>query len=490
MKHTAKTKQLVSVLLAGGLLSAHAMAANLADDYVKIQPRTTTDTQAAVDGDYAVAVGINSNAKGLSALSFGSHAKTEGGSAISIGSLATSNGTRATSIGGQSNATGYNATAVGATTGATAGGATAVGSGAKATAGSAIALGANAQASATSATALGMNANASSGNATALGRGANASGGAAVALGSGAAASGGVSVATGANAKASGLGSVASGMQSNASAGASVALGRGASATEDFSVALGALSTTQAAVGTNEATVNGVTYSGFAGNAPVATVSVGSAGQERTVTNVAAGRVTASSTDAINGSQLYLLTNDLSKRLNTEIKAGDNVVVNPSTDDDDNPVYTISANSSTSRSGSEYVTVTPTTATGANGATDTTYTIDLSDRAKDALNTHINIDDRLDNIDNRISGFNDRMNDMEKDLRAGIAGATAIAFLQRPNEAGKSIVSAAVGGFRDQQALAIGYARNSDNNKWSIKAGLGVNTQKDINWGGSVGYQW
>ena len=49
---------------------------------------------------------------------------------------------------------------------------------------------------------------------------------------------------------------------------------------------------------------NGVTES-FAGTAPVSTVSVGAAGQERTITHVAAGRITADSTDAVNGSQLY-----------------------------------------------------------------------------------------------------------------------------------------------------------------------------------------
>ena len=96
----------------------------------------------------------------------------------------------------------------------------------------------------------------------------------------------------------------------------------------------------------------------------------------------------------------------------------------------------------------------------------------------------------INGLNGRIDTLSNRIDDMEDDLRAGIAGATALAFLQRPNEAGKSMVSAAVGGFRDQQALAIGYARNSDNNKWSIKAGVGVNTQKDVNWGGSVGYQW
>ena len=51
------------------------------------------------------------------------------------------------------------------------------------------------------------------------------------------------------------------------------------------------------------------TYAGgtvnFAGTAPVSTVSVGATGQERTITHVAAGRVSAESTDAINGSQLY-----------------------------------------------------------------------------------------------------------------------------------------------------------------------------------------
>jgi len=49
--------------------------------------------------------------------------------------------------------------------------------------------------------------------------------------------------------------------------------------------------------------INGTTYN-FAGIAPTSTVSVGAVGTERTITNVAAGRISTSSTDAINGSQL------------------------------------------------------------------------------------------------------------------------------------------------------------------------------------------
>ncbi|MDP0983617.1 hypothetical protein Q6266_28225, partial [Klebsiella variicola] len=69
-------------------------------------------------------------------------------------------------------------------------------------------------------------------------------------------------------------------------------------------VALGAGSTTSAVVATTSTTINGKTYN-FAGTNPTSTVSVGSAGAERTITNVAAGQINAASTDAINGSQLY-----------------------------------------------------------------------------------------------------------------------------------------------------------------------------------------
>ncbi|HWU75964.1 MAG TPA: YadA-like family protein, partial [Rhodanobacter sp.] len=84
----------------------------------------------------------------------------------------------------------------------------------------------------------------------------------------------------------------------------SVAIGPNAVASFTGDVALGAGSVTAAAVGTASETLSGVTYA-FAGGTPTSTVSVGSAGQERTVTNVAAGRVSGTSTDAVNGSQLY-----------------------------------------------------------------------------------------------------------------------------------------------------------------------------------------
>ncbi|MCG7509402.1 calcium-binding protein, partial [Mesorhizobium sp. IRAMC:0171] len=117
-------------------------------------------------------------------------------------------------------------------------------------------------------------------------------------------ASGTDSVAMGPQSVASGTNSVAAGNGAVATGNGSMALGQGAQANNANDVALGSGSTTQAAVGTAGATIKG-TYYNFAGTAPVGTVSVGDAGAERTITNVAAGRIGADSTDAINGSQLH-----------------------------------------------------------------------------------------------------------------------------------------------------------------------------------------
>ncbi|WP_265469505.1 YadA-like family protein [Haemophilus parainfluenzae] len=107
----------------------------------------------------------------------------------------------------------------------------------------------------------------------------------------------------------------------------------------------------------------------------------------------------------------------------------------------------------------------------------------------DAVNKRY-VDNAVKNINNNINRLDNKIDHVDRRLRAGIAGATAISFLQRPNEAGKSLVSVGVGGYRNENALAVGYGRNSDNNKISIKVGASINSRSDVNWGGSIGYQW
>ena len=96
------------------------------------------------------------------------------------------------------------------------------------------------------------------------------------------------------------LGGVAAATATNA-----VALGGKSTASHANSVALGFKSETKEATSVTDATVGKLTYDGFAGNKPQSVVSVGTEGSERQIVNVAAGQINTTSTDAINGSQLY-----------------------------------------------------------------------------------------------------------------------------------------------------------------------------------------
>lgn len=89
-----------------------------------------------------------------------------------------------------------------------------------------------------------------------------------------------------------------------------VSIGTNAKVTADNSIALGSDSVANSAVATASASLNGRTYN-FAGTNPVGTVSVGDSDKERTITNVAAGRISSTSTDAINGSQLHSVIQEM-----------------------------------------------------------------------------------------------------------------------------------------------------------------------------------
>lgn len=116
------------------------------------------------------------------------------------------------------------------------------------------------------------------------------------------------------------------GKEAVADANNSLAIGNGAKATEENSVAIGNDSVTNTAIGTESETINGTVHT-FAGSAPLGTVSIGDVTKERTVTNVAAGRISDTSTDAVNGSQLHSVieeTNKIGTKVNNhEVRIND-----------------------------------------------------------------------------------------------------------------------------------------------------------------------
>ena len=131
------------------------------------------------------------------------------------------------------------------------------------------------------------------------------------------------SYVVGSNSNVSADGAMVLGNNASVTAKNAVALGNNTKVDNESAVALGTGSETAAAVATPSATINGAVHN-FAGINPASTVSVGKAGMERTVTNVAAGRISATSTDAINGSQLHAVTSEMDKGVAYagDVKAG------------------------------------------------------------------------------------------------------------------------------------------------------------------------
>ena len=190
------------------------------------------------------------------------------------------------------------------------------------------AIGTRANASEVRSQAIGYEAKAAGYKANAIGSGAQATGAHTNAVGSSAIASGDHAQAYGAGAQAQGERANAFGSDAHATADYAMAIGDHSVASDANSVAIGYKSQSAPATSVNSASVattsitSGApiathTYGGFAGvgSAAKGSVSVGQVGQERQIKNVAAGEISATSTDAVNGSQLFSVANDLQNQI-------------------------------------------------------------------------------------------------------------------------------------------------------------------------------
>ena len=258
-------------------------------------------------GATSIGLGANSEAHGVS---IGVNASTSF-SSIAIGVKPKSSGKNAVAMGSSAKTEANNAIAIGTDAYAQKQSDLAVGDGAKALDAQGSAFGVSATASGNGATAIGGVTSASGWLSTSIGYLSKSAGNGAYAGGASANANGEGAVSIGLNSTSTGKHTAALGASANASAEAALALGASANASHANAVALGANSVTKAAVASNEATVNGVYYSGFAAKNAASVVSLGDAGKERQLVNVAAGQISATSTDAINGSQLYLVASGL-----------------------------------------------------------------------------------------------------------------------------------------------------------------------------------
>ena len=255
--------------------------------------------------DRGIAVGLNSQASQPNTISLGWNAKTSAVNSIALGTNA--------------NASGINALAFGDGAVGSSNNTIAMGGASRATAYSSMAFGLGSNASGRFSIAMGEQSNAAVEHSIATGYSASAKEAFAISQGAYSEARQRATIALGYTAKAIEQDAMALGSFANASANSAVALGPHAKSNAYRSVALGSHS--EAGSNAFDATSSSATFKDAAGadttirfaassSTMGGAVSVGKAGEERQIHNVAAGRISATSTDAINGSQLYTVLNN------------------------------------------------------------------------------------------------------------------------------------------------------------------------------------
>ena len=232
----------------------------------------------------------------------------------------------------------------------------------------------------------------------------------------------------------------------------SVVLGSNATATSAATASSAGTTTYASSV------INGTTYN-YAGATPTGVVSVGDVGKERRVQNVAAGLISADSTDAINGSQLYA-TNSAINALQT---GGAGIVQ-----------Y---SNGNAAPNGgvpTNHVTLVG----GDSNAPVTIHNVAAGVAPTDAVNV------------SQLQGVASRINKVADEADAGTAAAMATAGLPQAYLPGKSMVAVSAGTYRGKTGYAVGFSAISDSGNWIIKGSASGNNKARFGATIGAGYQW
>ena len=486
----------------------------------------------------------------------------DGGTASSAGAIA---------IGSSSSATGINATAIGTGANVSVGSSGAFGAFATATGVTAVAVGTSASATGlVGASAFGSSASATGGNSLAVGSAALASGVTSTAVGSRSTASGTASIAIGVTSTSSGAGATAIGQSASATAANAIAFGTGSSASYANSVAIGAGSVTGMAAPTGTGYLTGAA-------APLSVVSVGSPTALRRITNVAdgsapqdavtvsqlqvvasdavmydsnshtsvtlggvgaasavaltniaAGAITATSTDAVNGSQLFALETQIGTLGGQVTQMSQTTTTGASSSSPSNSKYVAvnSTGSAASATGTESVAIggnstasssngvavgsgsqatgAGSSAVGANAVASAANSVALGagSVASEANSVSVGSPGNERTITNVAPGVNptdavnmsqlnsvqNSVNSVARTAYSGIAAATALTMIPEVDQGKTLSVGIGMGNYQGYSAVAIGFtARVAQNLK--VKGGVSV-TDAGTVYGAGVGYQW
>ena len=271
-------------------------------------------------GGFSIALGRYANSVGEFSIAQGDHAETGADDAIAFGRESKALGIMSIALGATANASKEYAMALGASSAASAANAIAVGRNSAAAGVDSLAFGRLSAANAANAIAMGAESKAAE-NATAVGTNAEANGLNSIALGSGSIADVDNTIALGNQSQAVAAGAIAIGQGNKADGANAIALGNGSITGGVNAIALGqgsyaglengtAIGAQASAQGKNSVALGAGSVATDAD-----TVSVGNTTAQRQIVNMAAGDISTTSTDAINGSQLYAISKSVADNL-------------------------------------------------------------------------------------------------------------------------------------------------------------------------------
>ena len=273
------------------------------------------------------------------------------------------------------------------------------------------------------------------------------------------------------------------------------------------------------------ATVNGITYDGFKGQAAGGMIlSVGAKDAERQIKNVAAGKISVDSTDAVNGSQLYAtnkiignVADSVANVIGGDAKVNKDGKISVSTNiggtGKSNINEAIAYINNNNTSGNRYISIdvpskggVPIASKGSNsivigaGSSDNGRKNVVSvGNAKTGLNRTItNVAPgkygtdavNMNQLYGVAGGLSKQINDVKKKSSAGIAGAVALGMLPQSNIPGDALVSIGTGYHDSESAVALGISKTSDNARWIFKGGVSYDSQDEVTAGASVGFHF
>lgn len=202
------------------------------------------------------------------------------------------------------------------------------------------------------------------------------------------------------------------------------------------------------------------------------------------ITNVANGTISEDSTDVINGSQIYEISEKVKKL--KPIEAGNNIKITAS-ENGENHIISLSDDINVKSVTTSGLTIKEDSIVNLNN--NRIQNVGRGIELTDAINLG-QLREAMTDVNVRIDNVHSRINDVHKKAKAGTAAAMATAGLLQPLKPGQHGFTAAFGQYQSQSAIAVGYSGFSDNGKIGVKVSVSATTENSFGGNIGIGYFW